>query len=121
MNSSWTIAQSFLAELSEEEKNRLYNDLLMIEKVHQKNQFEAYYSLRKLRRASHRLFDDRKKTFRYITNQEDELVIQQIQEQRLLKTRYSILIRYNGDELGYVFVEELLVLLKEAELELSTV
>lgn len=113
MSSYWSMAQDFVSQLDEEEKIRFYNDLLMIEKVHQKNQDQQYYSLRKIRRASHRLFDDRMKSFHYININQDEIVIRQIQKQHFFKTRYKVEVLYNGVETDYLLVEELLAQFKQ--------
>lgn len=113
MGSSWTIAQDFLAGLDNEEKNQLYNDLLMVEKIHRKNQHVKHYSLRKLRRASHRLFEDRKRSVRCLNNKHDEIVIHQIQEQHLFKTCYRIQVLYNLKEVEFILIQDLLTSLKE--------
>ncbi|MHC5248134.1 hypothetical protein [Enterococcus sp. LJL90] len=106
MNNSWQTAQDFLQSLADEEKNRLYNDLLAISRVHEKNQDVKHYSLRKIRRASRRLFNDKKKHFEY-KNDNHCLVIEQIQEQHWLKTCYNLTVSFDDQDLNMTFVESL--------------
>ncbi|MDH6365199.1 hypothetical protein M2139_002201 [Enterococcus sp. PF1-24] len=113
MENYWKLAQTFLAGLDNQQKTALYNELLKISKIHEKNQNVKHYSLRKIRRATHRLFDDRKQTFHYVNNFHEQITVQQIQEQHLLKTCYKIQISFNEDEVDYLLIENLLTLLKE--------
>lgn len=112
MTNTRETARSFLSEVASEEKINLYNDLLSILKIHEKNQHVEHYSLRKLRRASHRQFDDKKKVFYFKNRRNDELIIQQIQEQHWFKCCYSIQIHLNGDEIDFSVIEGMISALR---------
>lgn len=106
-----TYAKRFLSELSQEEKARLYNDLLSIKDVYQCNKDTSFYTFRKIRRAIKRRAECRKRTFQYQTNTKHQLTICQIHEQRLFKNHYRIQVTYDQQEFTYTFIEELLQLL----------
>ena len=112
MTNTWKTARSFLSEVASEEKINLYNDLLSISKIHKKNEHVEHYSLRKLRRASHRQFDDKQKVFYFKNRRNDELIIKQIQEQHWFKSCYSIQIQLNGDEIDFSVIEDIVSTLR---------
>ncbi|MGM9903134.1 hypothetical protein A5844_000280 [Enterococcus sp. 10A9_DIV0425] len=111
MEESLAYAQRFLLELSEEEKTRLYNDLLAIKDVYSCLKDASFYKFRKIHRASIRSNECRKRTLRYSTKNSHELVIEHIHEQKLFKHHYRIQVTYDHQEFGYTFVEALLQLL----------
>ncbi|WP_165006091.1 MULTISPECIES: hypothetical protein [unclassified Enterococcus] len=101
-------AQLFLTELSTDEKSRLYNDLLAIKDVYLCNKDTSFYTFRKIWRAARRSTECRKRTFHYQTENNQELTIHQIHEQRLFKNHYRIQILFNQQEFDYHFIEQLL-------------
>ncbi|ALS00880.1 hypothetical protein ATZ33_05705 [Enterococcus silesiacus] len=107
-----SLAQEFLAGLIPEERTRLYNDLLALEDVHKLNQHSSYYTFKNLKRAVHRHSERRKRTFRYMNNLSNELVIHQIHEQHFFKNNYCIHVYFNATEYSYVFIDQLLAHLK---------
>lgn len=106
------LAQEFLAGLIPEERTKLYNDLLALEVVHKLNQHSSYYTFRNLKRALHRHSERRKRTFRYTNNLNHEVIIHQIHEQHFFKNKYCIHVYIDSHECSYLFIEELLSLLK---------
>lgn len=107
-----SLAQDFLTGLTSEDKRRLYNDLLALEKVHKLNQHISYYTFKNLKRAVHRHSERRKRTFRYMNNVNNELIIHQIHEQHFFKNNYCIHVYFNSQEYTYLFIEQLLSKLK---------
>ncbi|HIE6757303.1 TPA: hypothetical protein ACXORL_000693, partial [Enterococcus faecium] len=59
--------QLFLSELTAEERSCLYNDLLSIKDVYLCNKDTSFYTFRKIRRATKRCAECRKRTFLYQT------------------------------------------------------
>ncbi|MTD41764.1 hypothetical protein GIX45_24670 [Erwinia sp. CPCC 100877] len=108
-----SLAQDFLAGLTPEEKTRLYNDLLALKEVHKINQYSTYYTFKNLKRAARRHSERRKRTFRYMNNLNNELIIHQIHEQHFFKNNYCIQVYFNTTECSYVLVETLLSMLKK--------
>lgn len=107
MTSLQTMAQQFLADLNDEDQIRLYNDLLALEEVHRLNEHASFYTFRKLKRATHRHFECRKRTFRYMNQKNNELIIHQLHEQHVFKNHYRIQVFYNLHEYDFRFIEEL--------------
>lgn len=114
-----TSAQRFLLDLSVEEKSRLYNDLLAIKDVDACMKDRSFYTFRKLRRAAKRQSECRKRTFHYLTQNNHELVIKQIHEQKLFKHHYRLLVTFDQQEFSYTFVETLLNLLHSQHFNLG--
>ncbi|MGX7245741.1 hypothetical protein ACWOC1_12940 [Enterococcus quebecensis] len=106
------LAEDFLTGLIPEEKTRLYNDLLALEEVHKLNQDSSYYTFKNLKRIVHRHSERRKRTFRYINSYDKELVIHQVHEQHFFKNNYCIHVYFNSKECTYLFIEQLLTMLK---------
>lgn len=106
------LAQEFLAGLAPEEKTQLYNDLLALEEVHKLNQHSTFYTFRNLKRAAHRHSERRKRTFRYMNSHNTELIIHQIHEQHFFKNNYCIHVYLNSKECTYLFIDQLLSMLK---------
>lgn len=76
---------AFLSELTAEERSCLYNDLLSIKDVYLCNKDTSFYTFRKIRRATKRCAECRKRTFLYQTEHKGELSISQIHEQKRFK------------------------------------
>lgn len=110
-----SLAKEFLAELIPEERTKLYNDLLALEEVHKLNQGCTYYTFKNLKRAFHRHSERRKRTFRYMNSLNNELTIHQIHEQHYFKNNYCIHVYFNEQECTYLFIEQLLSILKTPE------
>ena len=91
--------QLFLSELTAEERSCLYNDLLSIKDVYLCNKDTSFYTFRKIRRATKRCAECRKRTFLYQTEHKGELSISQIHEQKRFKNHYRIQILFNGQEM----------------------
>lgn len=108
-----SLVQDFLTELTPEEQTKLYNDLLALEEVHKLNQHITYYTFKNLKRAVHRHSERRKRTFRYMNNLNDELIIHQVHEQHFFKNKYCIHVYINSQECTYRFIDLLLSKLKE--------
>ncbi|EGP4725879.1 hypothetical protein NXO46_001491 [Enterococcus faecium] len=100
--------QLFLSELTAEERSCLYNDLLSLKDVYLCNKDTSFYTFRKIRRATKRCAECRKRTFSYQTEHKGELSISQIHEQKRFKNHYRIQILFNGQEMEYAFLENLL-------------
>ncbi|MBO0431660.1 hypothetical protein [Enterococcus sp. DIV0660C] len=111
MEDSTYTAQQFLTELTPEERARLYNDLLGIKDVYLCNKDTSFYTFRKIRRATKRHAECRKKTAHYQTNSNHELLINQIHEQKVFKNQYRIQVVFNTQEYNYDFIDYLLNLL----------
>ncbi|WP_424685233.1 hypothetical protein [Enterococcus sp.] len=103
----------FLEALSIEEKRALFNDLLAVEEVYQQNCTTSFYTFRKIRRASKRHVECRKRTLQYRNQHNDELVITQVHEQHLFKNLYHFKVFFNLEERDFTFVEVLLQRLRE--------
>ena len=67
--------QLFLSELTAEERSCLYNDLLSIKDVYLCNKDTSFYTFRKIRRATKRCAECRKRTFSYRTEHKGEIII----------------------------------------------
>ncbi|WP_207694247.1 hypothetical protein DOK67_0002418 [Enterococcus sp. DIV0212c] len=106
------LAQAFLAGLVPAERTKLYNDLLALEEVHKLNQHSSYYTFKNLKRAAHRHSERRKRTFRYMNNHNEELVIHQIHEQHFFKNTYCLHVYFNSEECTYLLIDHLLSMLK---------
>ncbi|KAF1297692.1 hypothetical protein BAU15_13065 [Enterococcus sp. JM4C] len=116
MTSLQTMVQQFLADLDTEEQVRLYNDLLALEAVHHLNEHASFYTFRKLKRATHRHFECRKRTLRFVNKKNNELIIHQLHEQHIFKNHYRIQVFYNLHEYDFKFVEELTTALRKNNL-----
>lgn len=112
MESSRVLAQRFLEGMTEEEQIALYNDLLALKDVHNQNSKTTFYTFRKIKRASHRNFECRKRTYRYTNKQNDELIINQIHEQHFFKNHYRIQIFFNLQEYDLELVKTILTELR---------
>lgn len=119
MEVSLQAAQSFLTTLSVVEKNQLLNDLLALQKVHMQNCGTHFYTFRRAARSSRRAFECHKRTYRYTNMHNDELIINQIHQQRLFKNIYRIEIFFNMQEVDYSFVDALITLLWPETLQVS--
>ncbi|MFV0560289.1 MAG: hypothetical protein ACK5NA_06185 [Enterococcus sp.] len=105
-------AHQFLEELTEEERMHLYNDLLALQDVYALNKDAKFYSLKKIKQLSHKKANCKKRSLRYLSSYNNELIIQQQHEYHIFKSHYSIKIFYNLREFDYHFVEILLGLLQ---------
>lgn len=119
MESSRDLAHKFLTGLTQEERTALYNDLLALQEVHLQNSKASFYTFRKLRRASHRHFECRKRTLRFVNIRNEELVIHQIHEQRVFKNKYRIQVFFNLQEYNYLLIEDILASLQEQKQQLE--
>ncbi|MGM0124385.1 hypothetical protein IGI37_001762 [Enterococcus sp. AZ194] len=116
MTSLQTMVQQFLEDLDAEEQIRLYNDLLALEAVHHLNEHASFYTFRKLKRATHRHFECRKRTLRYMNKKNNELIIHQLHEQHIFKNHYRMQVFYNLHEYDFRFVSELIEALRKENL-----
>ncbi|KAF1304741.1 MULTISPECIES: hypothetical protein [Enterococcus] len=103
----------FLATLSVEDKLQLFNDLLAVDEVYHLNKDTSFYTFRKLKRASQRHCECRKRTIQFKNQKNDELVIHQIHEQHIFKNHYRFQVFYNLEEQNFSFIELLLEALRE--------
>lgn len=100
------LVANFLDSLVFEEKRRLFNDLLAVEEVYQMNKNTSFYTFRKVKQASKRHVDCRKRIFRYQNSHNEELIIEQIHEQRFFKNNYTFKVFFNLEEYNFSFVEK---------------
>ncbi|WHA10298.1 hypothetical protein P3T75_05695 [Enterococcus montenegrensis] len=107
------LVASFLDSLVFEEKRRLFNDLLAVEEVYQMNKNTSFYTFRKVKQASKRHVDCRKRIFRYQNSHNEELIIEQIHEQRFFKNNYTFKVFFNLEEYNFSFVENILAVLRD--------
>lgn len=107
------LVASFLDSLVFEEKRRLFNDLLAVEEVYQMNKNTSFYTFRKVKQASKRHVDCRKRIFRYQNSHNEELIIEQIHEQRFFKNNYTFKAFFNLEEYNFSFVENILAVLRD--------
>lgn len=112
MGETQDVAAAFLQSLPIEEKVQLFNDLLAVEEVYHSNRNTTFYTFRKLRRASKRHFECRKRTFQYTNQQSHELVIQQIHEQHVFRNHYYFKVFFNMQEYSFQLVDDLLEILR---------
>lgn len=107
------LVANFLDSLVFEEKRRLFNDLLAVEEVYQMNKNTSFYTFRKVKQASKRHVDCRKRIFRYQNSHNEELIIEQIHEQRFFKNNYTFKVFFNLEEYNFSFVENILAVLRD--------
>ena len=107
------LVANFLDSLVFEEKRRLFNDLLAVEEVYQMNINTSFYTFRKVKQASKRHVDCRKRIFRYQNSHNEELIIEQIHEQRFFKNNYTFKVFFNLEEYNFSFVENILAVLRD--------
>ncbi|WP_122645144.1 hypothetical protein [Enterococcus mediterraneensis] len=108
--------ECFLSSLSEEDKFQLFNDLLAVNEVYQMNKDTSFYTFRKLKRASQRHCECRKRTIQFKNKKNDEIIIHQIHEQHIFKNKYRFQVFYNMEEQNFSFIEFLLETLREERL-----
>ncbi len=120
MSEQESAIEQFLSPLSLEEKRDLFNDLLAIEAVYRQNRKTTFYTFRKIRQASRRHVECRKRTLQFRNLRNDELVISQIHEQHLFKNHYHFKVFFNMEEQSFEFVEQLLDSLRKEQLRYYT-
>lgn len=114
------LVANFLDSLVFEEKRRLFNDLLAVEEVYQMNKNTSFYTFRKVKQASKRHVDCRKRIFRYQNSHNEELIIEQIHEQRFFKNNYTFKVFFNLEEYNFSFVENILAVLRDERMRYYT-
>lgn len=110
------LVANFLDSLAPEEKRRLFNDLLAVEEVYQINKNTSFYTFRKVKQASKRHVDCRKRIFRYQNSHNEELIIEQIHEQRFFKNHYTFKVFFNLEEHNFSLIENILTVLRDERL-----
>ena len=77
------------------------------------NKNTSFYTFRKVKQASKRHVDCRKRIFRYQNSHNEELIIEQIHEQRFFKNNYTFKVFFNLEEYNFSFVENILAVLRD--------
>lgn len=116
MESDNQVIANFLDSLTFDDTRRLFNDLLAVEEVYQLNKNTSFYTFRKVKQASKRQVDCRKRIFRYQNSHNEELIIEQIHEQRFFKNHYTFKVFFNLEEYNFSLVETLLAILRDERL-----
>ncbi|OJG19876.1 hypothetical protein RU97_GL000109 [Enterococcus canis] len=107
------VAKEFISGLPQDDRKKLFNDLLALEDVHRHNAATDYFTIRNLRRLGRGRAARCKRTLRYSNMHSDELVINQYHEQALFRNAYRIEVYYNLHEYGYELVGSILTLLRD--------
>lgn len=105
--------EEFLRGLTLEEKSKLFNELLAVGEVYHSNRNTSFYTFRKIRRATKKYVECRKRTIEFRNQHNDELVIHQIHEQHVFKNHYRFQVFYNMQERNFSFIETMLDLLRQ--------